>query len=60
MIKEWLLLLLLLLKPVLFRDEDISIHGLTGYVVRKDASSSEIESDEDDLFELDSSEEEED
>ena len=41
------------------RDEDISIHGLTGYVVRKDASSSEIESDEDDLFELDSSEEEE-
>ena len=37
-------------------DEAINIHGLTGYVVRKDASSYEIESDEDDPF--DSSEEE--
>lgn len=35
------------------RDEAINIHGLSDYAVRKD--SSEAESDEEDLFELDSS-----
>ena len=36
------------------RDEDIKIHGLPDYVVRKHH---EMEDDEEDLFELDSSDE---